>query len=174
MRIDVLGAVRAVRADGTPVELGGPRHREVLARLVAADGRMVTAGTLVADLWAEPPVRAVGALRTFVAALRRAVEPERPPRTPPRLLVTEGPGYALRLPREDVDVHRFEDALARARRGPGGAGELGEALAAWRGPAYADVPDVPWAQRERARLEELRLEAVELRARLLLDWGEGP
>ncbi|MFF9276938.1 BTAD domain-containing putative transcriptional regulator [Streptomyces griseosporeus] len=174
MRIDVLGAVRAVRADGTPVELGGPRHREVLARLVAADGRMVTAGTLVADLWTEPPVRAVGALRTFVAALRRAVEPERPPRTPPRLLVTEGPGYALRLPREDVDVHWFEDALVRARRGPGGAGELGEALAAWRGPAYADVPDSPWAQRERARLEELRLEAVELRARLLLDRGEGP
>ncbi|MFH8935528.1 BTAD domain-containing putative transcriptional regulator [Streptomyces griseosporeus] len=174
MRIDVLGAVRAVRADGTPVELGGPRHREVLARLVAADGRMVTAGTLVADLWAEPPVRAVGALRTFVAALRRAVEPERPPRTPPRLLVTEGPGYALRLPRADVDVHRFEDALVRARRGAGGAAELGEALAAWRGPAYADVPDSPWAQRERARLEELRLEAVELRARLLLDRGEGP
>ncbi|KAB8164637.1 SARP family transcriptional regulator [Streptomyces sp. 3MP-14] len=173
MRIDVLGAVRALRDNGEPVDLGGPRHREVLARLVAAEGRLVTTDTLVDDLWTEPPARAVGALRTFVAALRRAIEPDRPPREPPRVLVTEGPGYALRLPRADVDVHRFEDALARARREPEAVGDLAEALASWRGPAYADVPDAAWARRERARLEELRLAAVELRARLLLDAGEG-
>ncbi len=173
MRIDVLGAVRALRDDGSPVDLGGPRHREVLARLVAAEGRMVTTDTLVGDLWTDPPTRAVGALRTFVAALRRALEPGRPPRTPPRLIVTEGPGYALRLPREDVDVHRFEDALERTRRAPGAVTDLGAALAAWRGTAYADVPDSAWAQRERTRLEELRLTAVELRARVLLDAGEG-
>ncbi|WP_370964318.1 BTAD domain-containing putative transcriptional regulator [Amycolatopsis sp. cg9] len=173
MRIDVLGAVRALRDDGTPVELGGPRHREVLARLVAAEGRLVTTDTLVDDLWPEPPARAVGALRTFVAALRRALEPGRPPRTPPRVIVTEGPGYALRLPRADVDVHWFEDALARTRRGSGNVTELSAALAAWRGPAYADVPDSPWARRERNRLEELRLAAVELRARTILDSGQG-
>ncbi|MBE1496033.1 DNA-binding SARP family transcriptional activator [Amycolatopsis lexingtonensis] len=173
MRIDVLGAVRALGDDGSPVGLGGPRHREVLARLVAAEGRLVTTDTLVADLWAEPPARAVGALRTFVAALRRALEPDRPPRTPPRVIVTEGPGYALRLPREDVDVHRFEDALARTRHSPGAVTELSAALAAWRGPAYADLPDSPWAHRERTRLEELRLSALELRARIHLDAGEG-
>ncbi|MDQ7809358.1 AfsR/SARP family transcriptional regulator [Amycolatopsis sp. A133] len=173
MRIDVLGAVRALRDDGSPVELGGPRHREVLARLVAAEGRMVTTDTLVDDLWTDPPARAVGALRTFVAALRRALEPDRPPRTPPRVIVTEGPGYALRLPRADVDVHRFEDALDRTRRTPGAVTELSAALAAWRGTAYADVPGSAWAQRERTRLEELRLTAVELRARVLLDAGRG-
>ncbi|WP_381562066.1 BTAD domain-containing putative transcriptional regulator [Streptomyces eurythermus] len=173
MRIDVLGAVRALRADGTPVDLGGPRHREVLARLVAAGGRMVATDTLVDDLWAEPPVRAVGALRTFVAALRRALEPDRAPRTPPRVLVTEGPGYALRLPRAQVDAHRFEDALVRARQTPDALTDLDAALGAWRGPAYADVTDSVWARRERARLEELRLEALELRARLLLDSGSG-
>ncbi|MFI2235616.1 BTAD domain-containing putative transcriptional regulator [Streptomyces chrestomyceticus] len=173
MHIDVLGAVRALHDDGTPLDLGGPRHREVLARLVAAGGRMVPTDTLVDDLWAEPPARAVGALRTFVAALRRAVEPDRPPRTPPRVLVTEGPGYALRVPRDTVDVHRFEDALARARRTPDALAGLVAALAAWRGPAYADVTGSTWAQRERIRLEELRLEGVELRARLLLDSGSG-
>ncbi|MFF4255556.1 BTAD domain-containing putative transcriptional regulator [Streptomyces sp. NPDC001663] len=173
MRIDVLGAVRALRDDGSPVDLGGPRHREVLARLVAAEGRMVTTDTLVDDLWTDPPARAVGALRTFVAALRRALEPDRPPRNPPRVIVTEGPGYALRLPREDVDVHRFQDTLARARRNPDAVADLGAALTAWCGPAYADVPGSAWAQRERTRLEELRLEAVELRARILLDSGEG-
>ncbi|SOB88598.1 AfsR/SARP family transcriptional regulator [Streptomyces sp. 1331.2] len=191
MRIDVLGAVRALRDDGSPVDLGGPRHREVLARLVAAEGRMVTTDTLVDDLWTDPPARAVGALRTFVAALRRALEPDRPPRTPPRVIVTEGPGYVLRLPREDVDVHRFQDTLARARRdagavpasmpgavpgaapGAGAVAELDAALADWRGPAYADVTGSAWAQRERTRLEELRLEGVELRARILLDAGDG-
>ncbi|MFC5908672.1 BTAD domain-containing putative transcriptional regulator [Streptacidiphilus monticola] len=173
MRIDVLGPVRALRDDGTPVDLGGPRHREVLARLVAAGGRMVPTDTLVDDLWAAPPERAVGALRTFVAALRRSLEPDRPPRTPPRVLVTEGPGYALRLPRESVDAHRFEDVLARARRASRAPADLDAALASWRGPAYADVTGSTWAQRERARLEELRLEAVELRARLLLDAGSG-
>ncbi|MEU5121468.1 AfsR/SARP family transcriptional regulator [Streptomyces asoensis] len=173
MRIDVLGVVRALRDDGSPVDLGGPRHREVLARLVAAEGRMVTTDTLVDDLWTDPPVRAVGALRTFVAALRRALEPDRPPRDPPRVIVTEGPGYALRLPREDVDVHRFEDTLARARRDPDAVTGLGAALATWGGPAYADVTGSAWAQRERTRLEELRLDAVELRARILLDTGGG-
>ncbi|MGW1813688.1 BTAD domain-containing putative transcriptional regulator [Streptomyces sp. NPDC002125] len=174
MRIDVLGAVRALSDDGSPVDLGGPRHREVLARLVAAEGRMVTTDTLVDDLWTDPPARAVGALRTFVAALRRALEPDRPPRNPPRVIVTEGPGYVLRLPREDVDVHLFEDTLARTRRDPSAVTGLGAVLAAWRGPAYADVPGSPWAQRERTRLAELRLEAVELRARILIDSGEGP
>ncbi|MEU3852249.1 AfsR/SARP family transcriptional regulator [Streptomyces sp. NPDC029554] len=173
MRIDVLGAVRAFHDDGRPVGLGGPRHREVLARLVAAEGRMVPTDTLVADLWTDPPARAVGAVRTFVAALRRALEPDRPPRVPPHVLVTEGPGYVLRLPREDVDAHRFQDTLARTRRDPGGVTELGTVLAAWRGPAYADVTGSAWAERERTRLEELRLEGVELRARILLDAGEG-
>ncbi|MFF3697981.1 BTAD domain-containing putative transcriptional regulator [Streptomyces sp. NPDC002221] len=173
MRIDVLGAVRALHDDGSPVDLGGPRHREVLARLVAAEGQMVTTDTLVSDLWADPPARAVGALRTFVAALRRALEPDRPPRTPPTVIVTEGPGYALRLQREDVDVHHFQDTLARARLNPAAVTDLGAALAAWRGPAYADVLGSTWAQRERTRLEELRLEGVELRARILLDSGEG-
>ncbi|WP_428935443.1 BTAD domain-containing putative transcriptional regulator [Streptomyces sp. ACT015] len=173
MRIDVLGPVRATGDDGVPFALGGPRHREVLARLVAADGRAVTADTLVDDLWTRPPARALGALRTFVAALRRAVEPDRPPRTPPRVLVTEGTGYALRLPRAAVDVHRFEDALAEARVSPAAEPALAVALDSWRGPAYADLPDAPWARRERTRLEELRLDAVEVRAGILLDGGAG-
>ncbi|SQE00466.1 Transcriptional regulator, SARP family [Parafrankia sp. Ea1.12] len=173
MRIEVLGSVRARREDGTEIGLRGPRHREVLARLVAADGRMVATDTLVADLWPDPPAGAVGALRTFVAALRRALEPERPPRTPPRVLVTEGPGYALRLPRADVDAHRFEDALAAARRSSDALAPLGVALAAWRGPAYADLPDAGWVRGERRRLEELRLQGVELRAGILLDRGHG-
>ena len=173
MRIDVLGTVQARRDDGSPIDLGGPRHREVLARLVAAEGRTVTTDTLIEDLWSQATAGSLGALRTFVAALRRAIEPGRPPRTPPRVLITQGPGYALRLSRGATDVDRFQDALARARHCPEGVVDLGEALASWRGPAYADLPEAAWAQRERARLQELRLQGVELRASILLDSGEG-
>ncbi|GIF72824.1 SARP family transcriptional regulator [Asanoa siamensis] len=159
----MLGPVVAWDAGGAPVDLRGPRHRAVLARLVAAGGRVVPVDTLVDDLWQAPPAGAVSALRTFVAALRRALEPDRPPRTPARVLVTEGPGYALRLPREAVDAWRFEVAVAAGA-------DVTEALRWWRGPAYAGL-DEPWAAAERARLEELRLHAVELRATELIAAG---
>ena len=83
---------------GRTLSLKGPRHRAVLARLLLAHGRMVPLDVLIDDLWEdqEPPTGAPAAVRTFVAALRRALEPRRPPRTPPRLILTQGPGYALR------------------------------------------------------------------------------
>jgi DNA-binding SARP family transcriptional activator len=63
-----------------------------VARLIVARRRVVPVTRLVEDLWVDPPPGAVGAVRTFVAALRRALEPQRPPRAPARLLITEGPG----------------------------------------------------------------------------------
>ncbi|MDY7083769.1 MAG: BTAD domain-containing putative transcriptional regulator [Actinomycetota bacterium] len=149
----VLGPVVARDAQGQPIALKGPRHRAVLARLIVARGRVVPVGHLVDDLWTAPPEGAVSAVRTFVAALRRALEPGRPPRTPPALLVTEGPGYALRA--TDVDSWRFERLMHDNPR---------EALALWRGPAYADLATEPWAHAERSRLTELRLRTVELLA----------
>ncbi|MGW7542007.1 BTAD domain-containing putative transcriptional regulator [Streptomyces sp. NPDC054770] len=166
----VLGPVTAERT-GLPLALKGPRHRAVLARLIVARGRVVPVARLVADLWEEPPPTAVGALRTFVGDLRRALEPDRPPRAPARLLVTDGPGYALRA--EAVDAWRFEEAVAAAgQEEPGrGARLLGEALELWRGPAYAEFADEEWCRGERARLAELRLRAVEQRAEALLAAG---
>ena len=70
----VLGPV--VAWDGEPVDLKGPRHRAVLARLIVARGRVVPAAVLVDDLWLDPPAGALSALRTFVAALRH---PQRHP-----------------------------------------------------------------------------------------------
>lgn len=161
----VLGPVTAWDDAGDPLPLRGPRHRAVLARLVVARGRVVPRGVLVDDLWdGAPPPGAVGALQTFVSALRRALEPERPPRAPARLLVSAGSGYALRAGPASVDAWRFEQAVV-----PGGA--LDRALASWRGPAYADLPDHPWVRIERDRLTELRLHAVELRAAARLALG---
>ncbi|GAB2618412.1 BTAD domain-containing putative transcriptional regulator [Streptomyces capparidis] len=169
----VLGPVVAWDAAGEAIPLKGPRHRSVLARLLLARGRVVPVGRLVTDLWADPPADAVGAVRTFVAALRRALEPDRPPRTPARLLVTEGPGYALRAAPDAVDSWRFERDVAEAAGLPpeAAAARLAEALGRWRGPAYAEFADQPWARAECRRLTELRLHAVEQHAEALLALG---
>ncbi|TDC75154.1 BTAD domain-containing putative transcriptional regulator [Actinomadura sp. 7K507] len=168
----VLGPVTAWNGSGDVVPLKGPKHRAVLARLILARGRVVPVTRLVDDLWLDPPPDAVGAVRTFVAALRRALEPERPPRAPSRLLVTEGPGYALRAGADDVDAWRFEQVVGTAARPPEESlTSLDEALGWWRGPAYAEFTDEDWARAERSRLTELRLRAVERRAEAKLELG---
>ncbi|MGW3287081.1 BTAD domain-containing putative transcriptional regulator [Streptomyces sp. NPDC001002] len=191
VRFGLLGPVAAWDADGVPVALGAPRHREVLGRLLIARNRVVPVGRLVADLWenadtdtgggrdghrdrdGNAPVGAVGAVRTFVAALRRALEPERAPRQASRLLVTQGPGYVLHAGRDVVDAWRFEDTVARAAAAAPHASVAlwDQALGLWRGPVLADFPGVRWAAAEQARLEALRLHAVERRADALLATG---
>ncbi|MFG1688945.1 BTAD domain-containing putative transcriptional regulator [Nonomuraea sp. NPDC049269] len=167
----VLGPVAAWDEAGGAIALKGPRHRAVLARLIVARRRVVPVSRLVEDLWLDPPPGAVGAVRTFVAALRRALEPERPPRTAARLLVTEGPGYALRAEPDAVDAWRFEQAVAATLPPEGVLARLEEALGWWRGPAYAEFAEEDWARAERSRLAELRLQAVERRAEARLALG---
>ncbi|WAE76405.1 BTAD domain-containing putative transcriptional regulator [Streptomonospora nanhaiensis] len=176
VELRVLGPLEARRAQG-PLPLPGPRHRAVLARLILARGRTVPVDLLVEDLWEHPREGSVSAVRTFVSALRRSLEPDRAPRRPAHLLVTAPPGYALRTGPEGVDAWRFEAALTRTgthldtgEPGPALA-ELDRALALWRGPAYAEFTAYPWAHQEADRLEGLRLLAVEQRARALLDLG---
>ncbi|NGO75753.1 AfsR/SARP family transcriptional regulator, partial [Streptomyces sp. YC504] len=173
--VRVLGSF-AAEAGGGSVPLGGPRQRGVLALLVAARGQVVPVDRLVEDLWrGEPPSRALASLQAYVSNLRRLLEPGRPPRTPARLLVSASPGYALRLPPEAVDAWRFEDLLDEARTcaDPRVAyARLDEALALWRGPAFAEVADEPWAAAETARLDELRLVARELRTAAGLRLGD--
>ncbi|MGI5415893.1 BTAD domain-containing putative transcriptional regulator [Actinomadura luteofluorescens] len=174
--VRVLGAFGAEVA-GSAADLGGHRQRSVLARLVAARGRMVPADRLVDDLWAgTAPPRAAGGLQSFVSHLRRALEPDRPPRTPARVLVTEPPGYALRLPDGAVDAWRFDalidEAAELAAADPREARRRAEAaLAEWRGPAYAEFGDLPWAAAEAARLDERHRLAVEHRAGAMLRLG---
>ncbi|MQY25940.1 hypothetical protein NRB56_14990 [Nocardia sp. RB56] len=171
MLIEVLGPVR-VTGDGRVLDVGSRRRREVLGRLVAAGGRAVPLPTLVDDLWADPPATAVGTVRTFVSELRTALEPDRPRRAPSRIIETVGTGYALRVARERIDAHRFEDAVRAARSGPD-ADRLAEALSWWQGEPFADLGDSPWLSRERDRLLELRHEATELHARAELARGGG-
>ena len=170
MRLGVLGPVAAWGADGRALDLKGPRHRAVLARLAVARGRVVPLGVLIEDLWEAPPAGAAGAIRTFVGTLRRAIEPGRSSRAGYQVLVTVGPGYALR---GELDALTAERLATQAASAPASrAVELAsQSLALWRGPAYAEFADEPWAAAERARLAELRLALVEQQAEARLGAG---
>ena len=166
----LLGPVQAVRA-GRDVALGGPRQRAVLALLALDAGRVVPAGRLVEEVWrGRPPPGAAKTLRSYVSRLRSALAPE-------VAVVARGGGYALSAGPGQLDVARFERLVAegQAALGGGEAAAAGnrfrEALALWRGPAFADVADVEPLAREGARLEELRLVAVE--GRLEADLAAG-
>src|SRR5690242_18522712 len=99
----VLGPLEVVAA-GQVIALGGTKQRALLGLLVAAAGRVVSVGTLVDELWGqEPPPKVLTSLQSYVANLRRVLEPDRPARAPAQLLVTRPPGYALLLS-DEVDA----------------------------------------------------------------------
>lgn len=163
----VLGPLEA-DVDGRSVLLGGPRQRAVLALLIAARGDVVSVDRMIEDLWrGEPPAKAIASLQSYVANLRRLLEPGRPPRAPASVLVSAAPGYAVRLDPDTVDAWRFERATAEARdlsaRDPAAARTLlSDALGNWQGAAFAEFADEEWAVAEAARLTEVRLVAQEL------------
>ena len=173
----VLGPFAADRV-GVPLELGGARQRAVLARLVVARGQVIPVDRLIDDIWSDDaPPGALATIQGYVSQLRRVLEPDRPPRTAANVLVTASPGYVLRLAPESVDAWHFEALLAEAGRllpsEPASAqARLVEAINLWRGPAYAEFADVPWAHAEAARLEELRRVATERLASAALALGQ--
>ncbi|MCX2966371.1 AfsR/SARP family transcriptional regulator [Gordonia aquimaris] len=170
--ITLSGTVRA-DVDGRPAEIKSRRGRAVLARLAAADGRVVSTDRLIDDLWnGEPPPKALAGLQVHISNLRRILEPQRAPRTPARILVSEPPGYALHLPRDAVDLWRFADLAGTAGPDPAGRyARLGEAQSLWRGDPFGPHAADEWAGPEVARLDELWLHTVEQRAAAALDLG---
>ncbi|MGR6319115.1 BTAD domain-containing putative transcriptional regulator [Micromonospora soli] len=170
----MLGTVE-LQVAGRPATPLAPAVRALLARLVLAAGRVVSADALTDALWGEqPPTDATNALQLRVSKLRRALVAAG---AGGDLLVTRAPGYQLAVAADAVDANRFERLLETARSATTGAGpaaalaRFDEALRLWRGPALADVGDAEWALAEAARLEELRLGAVEDRLELLLAAG---
>ncbi|HWJ81356.1 MAG TPA: BTAD domain-containing putative transcriptional regulator [Nocardioides sp.] len=187
--VSVLGALE-VRRDGTPLDLGTPKQRALVASLVLARGWPVSVDGIVDQLWGDDaPPGVTGTLQAYVSGLRRVIEPDRAPRTPATVLVTAAPGYAFKIPDERVDAHRFEQEVGRARKVLGGGSgwtppqvdrdcleearaTLDEALGRWRGIPYADLGDADAAVAERTRLEGLRMVALEDRAVTALALGE--
>jgi DNA-binding SARP family transcriptional activator len=172
--VRVLGPLQVI-VDDVPADVGGPRQRCVLARLIAEHGRVVSAGRLIEDLYAgEAPPQALAAVQSYVSHLRRALEPGRVARAPSGVLVTSPPGYAIQLGQDAVDAWSFEDEihLAAGLDDPAVVqNRLSSALAAWRGTAFQEFGGMPWADLEASRLEELRLMATERLANAALRLG---
>ena len=168
MQFRVLGPLE-VDAGGGPIPLGGPKQRAVLAHLLVRANQLVPADTLVDEVWGEePPEQARNMIQTYVSHLRKALGRER--------IQSHAPGYRLRLDHSELDATRFDELMRDARKAlpmdPDIAvGTLDDALALWRGPALADLADQPSLLAEAARLDELRLEAQEVRVEGLLAGG---
>ena len=159
MRFKVLGPLEVVHDDG-PIALGGPKQRAVLAHLLVHANEFVPVDALIDQVWGdEPPNAARGTLQTYISHLRRALGTER--------IESRAAGYVLRVGTHELDASRFERLLRDGRLANGNPDRAGdllrEALALWQGPAYADLASEPTLAPEIARLDELRLQALEER-----------
>jgi basic membrane lipoprotein Med (substrate-binding protein (PBP1-ABC) superfamily)/DNA-binding SARP family transcriptional activator/Tol biopolymer transport system component len=138
--------------------LGGPKQRLVLALLLAEPNRVVSVDRLVDGLWGDdPPESARHTIQSYVSELRKVLGPA---------IESGGAGYRVRVDRSSLDTLDFEarvtEARSRAETDPGGAAEeIEEALGFWRGTPFDDLGAQPALQPESARLEELRLVAIE-------------
>ncbi|MFI0188504.1 AfsR/SARP family transcriptional regulator [Streptomyces sp. NPDC017086] len=169
LRFGVLGPVRAWRGEQA-LGTGSPQQRALLAALLLREGRTATAAELIDALWgSEPPSQALAAVRTYASRLRKVLDPG--------VLVSESGGYAVRGLGEgalDVTVAQDLAAAAEKARAAGDPGRartlLNQALALWDGEPLAGVPG-PYAEGQRARLEEWRLGLLENRLDLDLEQG---
>ncbi len=167
-RFGLLGPMQ-VEGPAGPIDAGSPKQRAVLALLLIDANRPVTPDRLVEELWGDrPPPSALATLQAYISNLRRALEPDRPARSPATVLVTNGGGYQLNTGADHLDTLRFAalvtEAADQAESAPGRARDLlVDALGLWRGPALADFRYEEFAQAEIARLDELRVMALEQR-----------
>ncbi|WP_067974174.1 ATP-binding protein [Nocardiopsis trehalosi] len=169
MRFSILGPLTVHGADGRPLAIGGARLRRLLTLLLLTPGRTVGTTRLIDGIWADATPSAAGnALQALASRLRRTLGDAAP-------LHGDATGYRLDVDHAQIDLFAFEDLLRRGRqaRADGdphtAARLLGEALALWRGPALADLPDS--GGDVAVRLDESRRGALLDRLAAQLDLG---
>jgi DNA-binding SARP family transcriptional activator len=161
MDLRILGPLE-VYSEGGQLALGGHKPRALVAVLALHANEVVAADRLIDHVWGEDvPEGGAAALRLNISRLRKAL--------PADVLMTRAPGYLLRVGPGELDLHRFERLADEGRRlladgqAADASSRLRDALAMWRGPALADFAYEDFAQNAVARLEEIRLGALELR-----------
>ncbi len=176
MEFRLLGSLE-VTEGGALLDVGGAKHRALLAILLLHVNQVVPTDRLADKLWGgEPPPGATATLQSYVSSLRRALAPGRRAEDH-QLIVTRRPGYLIQLGPEQLDVTRFETLVAEAHQAlvrcdwARAASFSRRALELWRGSALADFTYEPFAQAEAARLEEARLRACEHRVEADLALG---
>jgi DNA-binding SARP family transcriptional activator len=157
----ILGPLEVAR-EGRTLPPAAHKPWALLGILLLHRGQAVPLERLVDELWGErPPATAAKILQVYISQLRKLLGEG--------VLETRGRGYALLIEREQVDAGRFERMLDEGTEHLAGervreaAAVLSDAIGLWRGPALADFACEPWAQAEIARLEDLRLAAIEER-----------
>jgi len=161
----LLGPLEA-RVGAKRVSLGGPRQRAVLADLLVHAGSVVSTDALIDDLWAEsPPSSARAVVQNAVSRLRDVLGKE--------VIETQTAGYVLHAGPGEIDAGRFERLVHDARPLPPAerSAALRDALALWRGSPFADLSYESFLQGEIARLDELRLTALEDRIEAEIELG---
>ena len=168
LEVRLLGPFEVVVA-GKPVDVPGAKRQALVACLALRSGRVVSTDTLVEALWgSDLPAAPRNAVQHHVARLRRALGDD--------AIRLAADGYAL--DGAMVDATQFEELLAAARGAlragdaRGAADTIADALALWRGPALLGLPQSSWATAEAARLDSLRLDALEERFEAALALGE--
>ena len=154
------------------LRLGGPKEQVILAALIADAGHVVSVDRLCDVLWGEDqPATATKTLRSYVSRLRNRLKPLESE------IRTVSGGYVLDAASETIDTLVFEDLVAEARdlfdrEQLAEATQLVEtALSLWRGSPYHGLDDYDFAHMEAVRLEERRLEAIELHYDALIGTG---
>ncbi|MFQ6325859.1 BTAD domain-containing putative transcriptional regulator [Nocardia sp. CWNU-33] len=176
MQFGILGPIEVRLADGSPIAVGGPQVRALVALLALDAGRVVSRDRLIDGLYGElPPANAGHALQAQVSRLRGALR--RAGRTE-EIIESSAAGYRLAVAPRDVDAHRFVQLTQDGRKAvhdkdfATAAVLLDEAARLWRGPALADVADAPFAAVQTVRLTEARLAALEDRAEAAVALGD--
>ncbi len=176
-RYRLLGGL-AVDDDRGPLDLGAPKQRAVLSVLVLELDRVVPVARLIDMLWDDESDKAVSSLQAYISRLRSTLEPDRPPRDPATILLSQAPGYRLSGERSQVDLYRFEDEVTAGLEAleagdPARAGAtLDAALRLWTGPVLPELAGQPFVIPVAARAGRSRLAALEGSAQARLERGD--
>ncbi|GGL04504.1 hypothetical protein GCM10007964_53320 [Sphaerisporangium melleum] len=172
-RFTILGPPGLICGD-TWLDLGGPQQQAVLMLLLANGGGFVRIGELIDGLWGDQaPATGEAVIRTYVSRIRRLLAEH----GLCGAISSQAGGYMLDPSPFTLDAEEFDDLVeaARQERADGhlaaAAEHLERALGLWRGTALAGVPGEA-AERERSRLERLRLVAAQESLWLRLELGE--
>lgn len=173
MQIDLLGPFEVhLRRPGdeTPVQITAAKLRQALALLAVNAESVVSTRQLIDELWPSGPPNTVRTIiQTYVYQLRKLFFRGSESSPEANLLITRPGGYVLEVPRENVDIFRFQSLMQRGgkelRQGHAAhaAQLLRDALGLWRGPVPHDIASGPSLHGLALCLEEQRLEALSLR-----------
>ncbi|MGW1075594.1 AfsR/SARP family transcriptional regulator [Streptomyces sp. NPDC002537] len=169
MRFNLIGPFEIVSDDGRVYRPGTPKVCQTLALLLTRPHEIVTAESLIQELWGErPPRSAVTTLQTYIYHARRMFQNEGLTAPGRPLIVTTPPGYAIQVEDSEVDIRVFEKLVKRARGhlgngdAPSALRTVREALELWRGPALSNFQAGDVLQGHIVHLEELRIRAFEI------------